>query len=79
VKLKIIKHFDMKNLDETSYVLCHKIHRDQNNGILGLSQQAYINKILKRYGIEKYKSGNTHVVKGDKFSLYQCPKIELEK
>jgi hypothetical protein len=79
VKLKKIKYFDMKDLDETSYVLCLKIHRDQNNGILGLSQQAYINKILKRYGIEKYKLGNTPVVKGDKFSLYQCPKIELEK
>jgi hypothetical protein len=29
--------------------------------------------------MEKYKPRNTLVAKGDKFSLDQCPKIELEK
>jgi hypothetical protein len=29
--------------------------------------------------MENYKPGNTHVAKGDKFSLDQCPKTELEK
>jgi hypothetical protein len=75
----LFKHFDMKDLGEVSYVLRLKIHRDRNKDILGLSQQAYINKILKRYGIENYKLGNTHVAKGNKFSLDQCVKIELEK
>jgi hypothetical protein len=37
----------MKDLDETSYVLGFKIYRDQNKSILGLSQQSYIDKILK--------------------------------
>jgi hypothetical protein len=69
----------MKDLGEVSYVLGLKIHRDQNKIILGLSQQAYIDKILKRYGMENYKPGNTPVVKGDKFSLNQCPKTEHEK
>jgi hypothetical protein len=75
----LFKYFDMKDLDEASYVLDLKIHSDQNKGILGLSQQAYIDKVLKRYGIENYKPGNTHVAKGDKFSLDKCPKTELEK
>jgi Reverse transcriptase (RNA-dependent DNA polymerase) len=48
-------HFDMNNLDEVLYVLGLKIHRDRNKSILGLSQQAYIDKILKRYGMENYK------------------------
>jgi Reverse transcriptase (RNA-dependent DNA polymerase) len=65
----LFKHFDMKHLDETSYVLGLKIHRDQNKGILELSQQVYIDKILKRYDIENYKSGNTSVAKGDKYNL----------
>jgi hypothetical protein len=69
----------MKDLGEVSYVLGLKIHRDQNKGILGLSQQAYIDKILKRYGMKNYKPGNILVAKGDKFSLDQCPKIKLEK
>jgi hypothetical protein len=29
--------------------------------------------------MENYKPGNTPVAKGDKFSLDQCPKTELEK
>jgi hypothetical protein len=69
----------MKDIGEVSYVLSLKIHRDQNKSILGLSQQTYIDKILKRYGMENYKPENTPVAKGDKFSLDQCPKTELEK
>jgi Reverse transcriptase (RNA-dependent DNA polymerase) len=75
----LFNHFDMKDLDKASYVLGLKIHRDQNKGILGLSQQTYIDKIIKRYGMKNYKPGNTSVAKEDMFSLDQCLKIELEK
>jgi Reverse transcriptase (RNA-dependent DNA polymerase) len=75
----LFKYFDIKDLDETSYVLGLKIHRDRNKGILGLSQQTYIDKVLKRYGMENCKLENILIAKGDKFSLDQCPKIELEK
>jgi hypothetical protein len=51
----IFKYFDMKDFGEASYALDLKIHRDQNKSILELSQQAYIDKILKRYGMENYK------------------------
>nr|CAN75844.1 hypothetical protein VITISV_005150 [Vitis vinifera] len=40
-------HFDMKDLDEASYVLGIKILRDRANGVLKLSQRTYIEKILK--------------------------------
>lgn len=79
IKRFLFKHFDLKDLDEASYVLGIKIHRDRNKGILGLSQQTYIDKILKRYGMKHCKQGNTPVVKRDKFSLNQCSKKELEK
>jgi Reverse transcriptase (RNA-dependent DNA polymerase) len=75
----LFKHFDMKDRGEASYVLGLKIHRDRNKVILGLSQYAYIDKVLKRYGMKNYKSENTPVAKGDKFSLNQCPNTELEK
>jgi Reverse transcriptase (RNA-dependent DNA polymerase) len=75
----LFKYFDMKDLGEASYVLGLKIHRDRNKGILGFSQQTYIDKVLKRYGMKNCKPGNTPVAKGDKFSLDQCPKTELEK
>jgi Reverse transcriptase (RNA-dependent DNA polymerase) len=75
----LFNHFDTKDLDKASYVLGLKIHIDQNKDILGLSQQTYIDKIIKRYGMKNYKPGNTPVAKEDMFSLDQCLKIELKK
>jgi hypothetical protein len=53
----------MKDLGETSYVLGLKIHQDRSQGILGLTQQAYIEKVLKRYGMEHSKPNDTPVAK----------------
>ena len=44
-------HFDMKDLGEASYVLGIKILRDRANGVLKLSQRAYIERILKRFNM----------------------------
>jgi hypothetical protein len=40
-------NFDMKDLGEASFVLGIKIHRDSRNGVLKLSQKAYIEKKSK--------------------------------
>ncbi|RVW61151.1 Retrovirus-related Pol polyprotein from transposon TNT 1-94 [Vitis vinifera] len=71
--------FDMKDLGNASFVLGIQIHRDRSRGILGLSQKAYIDKVLSRFGMSNCAPGDTPVAKGDKFSLHQCPKNELEK
>ncbi|RVW79277.1 Retrovirus-related Pol polyprotein from transposon TNT 1-94 [Vitis vinifera] len=55
------------------------IYRDRSRGILGLSQKAYIDKVLSRFGMSNYAPGDMLVAKGNKFSLHQCPKNELEK
>ena len=39
---------------------------------------SYIEKVLKRFGMQECKFGDTPVVKGDKFSLKQYPKGNLE-
>jgi len=39
---------------------------------------SYIEKVLKRFGMQECKSGDTPVAKGDTFSLKQCPKGNLE-
>ena len=72
------KKFEMKDLGDASFVLGIQIHRDQSQGILGLSQKSYIEKILKRFGMHDCKPGDTPVAKGDKFSLSQCPKNNFE-
>ncbi|GJY87019.1 hypothetical protein Tco_0501647 [Tanacetum coccineum] len=69
----------MKNLGETSFVIAIKIYRDRSRGILGLSQRAYINKILKKYIMQNCSPTVAPVVKGDKFGAYQCLKNKLEQ
>ncbi|RVW20147.1 Retrovirus-related Pol polyprotein from transposon TNT 1-94 [Vitis vinifera] len=72
-------HFDMKDLGEASYVLGIKILRDRANGVLKLSQRAYIERILKRFNMHNFKSTKAPIVKGDKFSKAQCPQNDDER
>lgn len=69
----------MKDLGHVSLVLGIQIYRDRSRGILGLSQKSYIEKVLKRYGMQDSKPIDTPVVKGDNFSLNKCPKMILKK
>ena len=74
----ISKKFEMKDLGDASFVLGIQIHWDRSRGILGLSQNGYVEKILKRLGMHDCKPGDTPVAKGNKFSLSQCPKNNCE-
>ena len=77
-KIFLSKNFEMKDLGDASFVLGILIQRDRYWGILGLSQRSYIDKVLKRFGMQDSKPGDTPVAKGDKFSLNQCPKNNPE-
>ena len=56
-----------------------EIYRDRSRNLLGLSQRAYINHVLKRFNMQMCKTGDVPIVKGDKISNEQCPKNDLEK
>ncbi|XP_071704731.1 uncharacterized protein [Rutidosis leptorrhynchoides] len=47
VKSWLGKCFQMKDLGDAAYILGIKIHRDRSKRLIGLSQSAYIEKILK--------------------------------
>ena len=79
VKQFISKNFDMKDMGETSYVIDIKIHRDIFRGILRLSQETYVNKVLERFRIKDYSPSVSPIMKGDRFNLNQCPKNDLER
>ncbi|KAK2992868.1 hypothetical protein RJ640_011961 [Escallonia rubra] len=51
----------------------------RSRGILGLSQRAYIDKVLKRFNMHKCSPTVVHVVKGENFSLLQYPRNQLEQ
>ena len=69
----------MKDMGEISNAIGIKIKRDRSQGILGLSQKPYINKIFERFRMKNCSPGLALIVKGDKFSLNQCPSNDLKR
>jgi hypothetical protein len=59
--------FDMKDLGEASFVLGIEIYRDRRNGVLRLSQKAYIEKVLKKFSMHKCNPSPAPIVKGDRY------------
>jgi hypothetical protein len=57
VKSSLRKSFSMKDLGETAYILGIKIYRDRSKRLIGLSQDAYIDKVLKRFNMQDSKKG----------------------
>ena len=72
-------NFEMKDMEEASYVLGVKILRDHSKHLLGLSQETYIKKMLKRYHMNDNKPIDTHVERDLNLSLDMCPKSLEEK
>jgi hypothetical protein len=70
--------FDMKDFGEASFVLGIEIHRDRSKGVLGLSQKAYIEKVLKKFSMHKCSASPAPMVKGDKYGDFQCPRNQYE-
>nr|KYP54079.1 Retrovirus-related Pol polyprotein from transposon TNT 1-94 [Cajanus cajan] len=69
----------MKDLGETFFVLGIKILRDRSHGVIRLSQENYIDKVLARFGMKDSKPRDTPIAKGDKYSLKQSPNDDLER
>nr|GEV14866.1 hypothetical protein [Tanacetum cinerariifolium] len=58
VKSYLERCFAMKDLGEVAYILGIKIYRDRSRQLISLCQSVYIEKILKRYCMEKSKRGS---------------------
>jgi hypothetical protein len=57
VKSSLRKSFLMKDLGEATYILGIKIYRDRSKRLIGLSQDAYIDKILNQFNMQYSKKG----------------------
>ncbi|GJT58794.1 retrotransposon protein, putative, ty1-copia subclass [Tanacetum coccineum] len=57
VKNYLGKCFSMKDLGEAAFILGIKIYRDRSKRLIRLSQNAYMDKILKRYKMDNSKRG----------------------
>ena len=63
----------MKDLGEAAYILGIKIYRDRSKTLIGLSQDTYIDKVLKRFNMEEAKKGFLPMSHGIHLSKTQCP------
>jgi len=52
VKTSLKNSFSMKDLGEDAYILGIKIYRDRSRRLIGLSQDTYIDKVLKWFSME---------------------------
>ncbi|GJY26394.1 retrotransposon protein, putative, ty1-copia subclass [Tanacetum coccineum] len=59
--------FAMKDLGEAAFILGIKIYTDWSKRLIGLSQSAYMDKILKRYKMDNSKRG--HISMQERFDL----------
>ncbi|GJW06658.1 retrotransposon protein, putative, ty1-copia subclass [Tanacetum coccineum] len=69
VKSWLEKCFAIKDLGEAIYIPGIKFYRDRSRGLIGLSQNAYIDKILKQFKMDASKRG----------SLPMKPNVDLRK
>ena len=54
VKTSLKNSFSVKDLGEAAYILGY---RDRSKRIIGLNQDTYIDKVLKRFNMEEAKKG----------------------
>jgi hypothetical protein len=73
VKSSLRKSFSMKDLGEATYMLGIKIYRDRSKRLIGLSQDAYIDKILNRFNMQDSKKGFLPMSRDITLSKKQCP------
>nr|GEW58964.1 retrotransposon protein, putative, Ty1-copia subclass [Tanacetum cinerariifolium] len=67
VKDYLEKCFAMKDLREAAFILGIKIYRDRSKRLIGLGQNAYMDKILKRCKMDNSKRG--HISMQEKIDL----------
>jgi hypothetical protein len=73
IKSSLRKSLSMKDLAEVAYIVGIKIYRDRSKRLIGLSQDAYIDKILNRFNMQDSKKGFLPMLHGITPSKKQCP------
>jgi hypothetical protein len=73
VKSYLNNFFSIKDLGEATYILGIKIYRDRQRRLIGLSQTKYLDKVLKRFRMDKATKGSLPMLSGKILSKAQCP------
>ena len=79
VKQWLGKCFSMKDLGEAETILGIRIYRDRSRRLLGLSQDKYIDKVLRRFSMGDSKKGYIPLALGVPLTKDQCPKTQEDR
>ena len=79
LKSDLFKSFDMKDLGPTKQMLGMKIERDRKARRLWLSQEAYVEKVLERFGMKNAKPASTPLVSLHRLSKEMSPTTDEGK
>uniref|UniRef100_A0A3Q7EB76 Reverse transcriptase Ty1/copia-type domain-containing protein n=1 Tax=Solanum lycopersicum TaxID=4081 RepID=A0A3Q7EB76_SOLLC len=79
LKQELSKSFAMKDLGPARQILDMQIVRDRKDKKLVLSQEKYIQKVLRRFSMDKAKVVSTPLAMHFKLSMKQCPSSDDEK
>lgn len=79
LKQELSKSFAMKDLGPARQILGMQIVRDRKAKKLVLSQEKYIQKVLRRFSMDKAKVVSTPLAMHFKLSTKQCPSSDDEK
>ena len=74
----MLENFEMKDLSPAKQILGMRISRDRFEGILNLSQEKYIEKLLSRFNVRNAKTRNTPLGTHLKFSKRESSQTEEE-
>src|SRR3954467_5919327 len=75
VKDYLNNSFSMKDLGDAAYILGIKIYRDRSRRLISLSQSTYLDKVLKRFGMEDSKKGFLPMFPNTTLSKTQSPSM----
>jgi hypothetical protein len=78
-KTSLKNSFSMMDLGEATYILGIKFYRDRSKRLIGLSQDTYIDKVLKWFNMEEAKKGFLPMSHGIHLSRTQCPSTTDER
>jgi hypothetical protein len=76
---KIAKRFGVSSVGDASWMLGMTVERDRAKKTISLGQEAYIDTLLERFGLENAHPVSTPLPVGIELNKSQCPKTDEEK
>ena len=79
MKQNLTKYFKVKDLGEVKFLLGIEVNCNRTSGMIKLSQQAYINQLLKCFNVQDMKSATTPLTPGICLTQDNCPTTDEGK